>query len=344
VTAGRAAAGQRRAERLLRWYPAAWRARYGAEFTELLLAEFADQPRSWRRAADVARSGLLARLTAAGLTSHRAEPASQVRAGLVTTGCALSAFLILGIAMLAQLATGWQWGTPLAPATTAGAVIMTLAAAGIVLLALLAGGPVVWLTAVTLLRVRGRHDQGRRDRRLAAAAGLLLAGAGALVTGARHFQNSWPGTGGTAGHHGLLPAGLAAFGWASTLSVSSYWAHPAELHHFPAAELAWMAFSPAALACMVAAAVTIARRLPMPARLLTYLARLGAAAVASACCLLAGAACWVFGQESGRAGLFHAGALDVAGLAAMTLAAVVAARAAVTARDAGRRLARARTS
>src|SRR5262249_12297330 len=44
----------RRAARLLRWYPAAWQARYGDEFTELLIAEFAERPRSWRRAADVA--------------------------------------------------------------------------------------------------------------------------------------------------------------------------------------------------------------------------------------------------------------------------------------------------
>jgi len=59
---------ERRAARLLRWYPPAWRARYGDEFTELLLAEFAERPRSWRRAGDVARGGLLARLTGAGLS------------------------------------------------------------------------------------------------------------------------------------------------------------------------------------------------------------------------------------------------------------------------------------
>jgi hypothetical protein len=31
----------RRSALLLRWYPASWRARYGEEFTELLLAELA---------------------------------------------------------------------------------------------------------------------------------------------------------------------------------------------------------------------------------------------------------------------------------------------------------------
>ena len=341
MTAGRAAAGERRAARLLRWYPAAWRARYGAEFTELLLADFADQPRSWRRTADVARSGLLARLTGAGLTSHRLEPTGQLRASLVTMGCALGAFLTFGIAMLAQLATGWQWGTPGSPATTAGMIIMTLAVTGIGLLAMLAGSPVAWLTVVALARNRDRKGGTRgRDRRLARAAWLLLAGGCALAAGARHFQNSWPGTGGTAGHHGLLPAGLAAFGWASTLSVSSYWAHPAQLHHFPAAELAWMALSPVALACLVAGLAGVVRRLPMPARLLTYLTRLAGAGALAACCFFAGAACWVFGQGSGQAGLFHAGALDVMGLAVMTLTLVAAVRAAVCAREASGRLPR----
>ena len=35
------------------------------------------------------------------------------------------------------------------------------------------------------------------------------------------------------------------FGWASTLSVTSYWAHPAALASSPPAELAWMVLSPA---------------------------------------------------------------------------------------------------
>jgi hypothetical protein len=334
MTAGRVAAGDRRAARLLRWYPAAWRARYGAEFTELLLADFADRPHSWQRAADVARSGLLARLTAAGLTSQRLEPAGQLQASLVTMGCALAAFLTFGIAMLAQLATGWQWVMPQAPATTAGTVIMTLAAAAIGLLALLAACPVAWVTAVTL----GRD----RDHRLARPAGLLLAGACAVATGAHHFQNSWPGTGGGAAHRGLVPAGMAAFGWASTLSVSSYWAHPAELHRFPAAELTWMALSPVALACLIAGAAGVVRRLPMPAGLLTYLTRLAVAVALAACCLFAGAAWWVFGQGSGQAGLFHAGALDVTVLGVMALALAATVRAAVCAREAGGQLARAR--
>jgi hypothetical protein len=104
---------------LLRWYPRGWRARYGEEFTELLIAELAERPRSWWRTADVARGGLFARLTSAGLTSagptwagagrDPRDPTAGQRASLATLVCAVAAFLTVGAAMWAQLAVGWQW-------------------------------------------------------------------------------------------------------------------------------------------------------------------------------------------------------------------------------------------
>ena len=116
---------ERRAARLLRWYPRAWRARYGEEFTELLLAEIAEVPRSWRRVTDVIFNAMVQRLTSVGLTGHRADPADQIRASLATLGCALAALVTFGLAMLAQLDIGWQWATPRAGATASGMAIMT---------------------------------------------------------------------------------------------------------------------------------------------------------------------------------------------------------------------------
>jgi hypothetical protein len=104
----RAAAADRRAAALLRWYPAGWRARYGDEFAELLAADLAERPSCWRRTADIVRCGLSARLGEAGLTARALDPAAQVRASLATVSCELAAFLTLGLAMLAQLAIGWQ--------------------------------------------------------------------------------------------------------------------------------------------------------------------------------------------------------------------------------------------
>jgi hypothetical protein len=316
---------QRGAARLLLWYPRAWRSRYGAEFTELPLAEYAEHPRNWRRSADVARSGLLARLALIGLTGYGPDPGAGVLASLATLGCALAAFLTFGLAMLAQLAVGWQWAMPRDPATTSGIAIMAAAAALLVVLLLLAAAPVAWCTAVALLRRRPARGLGW-------LATLVLASSVLLAAGAHHFQNAWPGTGGTAVHRGLVPAGAAAFSWASTLSVSSYWAHPGALRAFPGPELAWMALSPLALLALAGGAAAVVRRQRMPARLLGWEARLAAVAALAMGCFLAGAACWVFGQGSSGAGLFHAGAVDVAGLAVMTVAVLAGAQAAGSAR------------
>jgi hypothetical protein len=90
----------RRARRLLRWYPPLWRARYGEEFAELLIADLAERPRSWRRTADVARAGLLARLAGAGLATHPLEVlhAFGVDHTRALTGMSLAQALALRVA------------------------------------------------------------------------------------------------------------------------------------------------------------------------------------------------------------------------------------------------------
>jgi hypothetical protein len=309
----------RRAARLLRWYPPAWRARYGDEFAELLIAEFAERPRSWRRAADVARGGLLARLTGAGLTSHELAPPEQVRAGLATAVWSLAAFLALGVAMWSQLTVGWEWAPPSATATRVGMVAMSAAALLLSVLAVLAAPPLVVAAVRGVARGQARSLRGP----------LMLAVAGAVVVavGSHHFQNAWPGTGGHSwAQQGLVPGGVGAFSWAATLSVSSYWAHPAALSAFPGAEIAWMAVSPMALIALVAGVAGTMRRLDWPPRLLRYEAWLVSAAAVGMTVFLAGGCCWVLAEGS-RPGLFHAGAIDVASLAVMVLALSVARRA-----------------
>jgi hypothetical protein len=318
----RAATEDRRAAALLRWYPRAWRARYGDELAELLAADLAERPHCWRRTADIVRCGLSARLADAGLTGCALDPAARVRASLATVSCALAAFLTLGLTMLAQLAIGWQWTSPRGNATTTGTVIMCGAAGAVAMLGIIATVPLAGRAVAGLIR----------RRQPAWPLGLLAAGGLTLVVGAHHFQNHWPGTGGLAGHRGLVPGGLAAFGWASTVSVSSYWAHPGALGRFPALQLAWMVLSPVALLGLAAGAAAVIRRQPLPPRLAAREARLAAAAALAACVFFAGAACWVFGPGSVRAGLFHAGVMDVLGLGVMAGALAVAVHAASSAR------------
>jgi len=165
---------------------------------------------------------------------------------------------------------------------------------------------------------------------------LFFTAVSALIVGGRHFGNGWPGTG---GHHwvhqGIVPGGVAAFTWASTLSITSYWAHPAALMTFPTTEVAWMVVSPVALVCSLVGAVKVVRRLDIPEATLRYEARLGQAAALVMSAFIIGASMWVIYGGPGPRNLFHVGAIDVAGLVVMALALAVAYRAVLQASRGG---------
>jgi hypothetical protein len=247
-------APERQVARLLRCYPKSWRARYGEEFAELLTSELSERPASRWRTANVVWSGLLARLTSAGLTSHPLPPSDQARTGLAAFGWAITVFIAFGSAMWSQLTIGWQWAPPDSLGTTTAMIVMSTVMLVFVVLALLAAAPIVGLV---LRRSVARQAQG-----LVRPSLLVALAAALLILGARHFGNGWPGTGGHHwSHQGLVPGGVAAFLWASTLSISTYWVHPAALLRFPPAELAWMCASPCALVGAVLGTTKIIGRL-----------------------------------------------------------------------------------
>jgi len=320
-----AEAAARQAARLLRWYPKAWRSRYGEEFAELLIADFSERPRSRARTADVVRGGIVARLAAAGLCGFTLEASAQVPASLTALGCCVATFVSFGAAMWSQLTIGWQWSAPDSAATTAAMVVMSMAMLAFLILALAATIPVLWSAG-------SRIACGRRHSLLGPAA-LVVACAVIIFAGGRHFGNGWPGTGGHPwARQGLVPGGVAAFSWASTLSVSSYWAHPGALVGFPVAELAWMALSPLAMVGLAGGAAALVRRTELSARVLAFEARLGAAVCAVMAVFLGGCGAWIIGGGPGPGNLFRPGAIDAAGAVVMTIAFVAARQAARTAR------------
>jgi hypothetical protein len=325
-----------RAARLLHWYPRAWRDRYGAEFTELLIADIAERPRSTARTLDVARGGLVARLTDAGLGglplagAVAADPYRQVRASIGTLGAALAVCLAFGAAMWSQLTIAWQWTS--APDATPPAMRATLLMSG-AMLAFLA------IAALAVLPV-GYVVARNFGRRLVGPLLVLAAAVALLAVGGHHFGNGWPGTGGH-GENGslfpVIPAGLQAFAWALSLSVTSFWAHPAALAAIPGAEVAWMELSPLALVAATAAAVTLVRRVDISRRLLRYETGLAWLSCAVMGIFLAGCGYWVcVGRQPG---LMHAGLIDIGGTAVIALALAVALQAQATAMR-GLRLAR----
>ena len=317
-----------RAEHQLRWYPREWRTRYGEEFTELLVAELEERPRSLRRNVDLARSGLAARLAAAGLGGRPLEAEGSGRRGLATLVAALSIFSVLAVALWAQLTIGWQWAPPTTRATSLAMVVMSVGPPRRRRALPLAVAPVAW-TALRSIAIRWRHLLG--------PIGLVLGGLAVLVVGTHHFANGWPGT---RGHpwtdQGMVPGSVAAYAWASTLFVTSYWLHPAALGHFPGGEVAWMLMSPVAITAIIVGATRIVRRVDLSPRVIRYERRLGLLAAVTTAMYLTGAALWIVDGGPGPRNLFRIGSIDIVELAALALLVLVAGRAAgrITAGDA----------
>jgi hypothetical protein len=270
----------------------------------------------------------VARLIPTGLTGHAIDPADQVRASLASLGYLLGVFLSCGVALWSQLTIGWQWSKPDTTAIPVAMILMSCAVLLLCSLALLAAVPIA---GAVVTRFARRQPDG-----LILPALFFLAGAATLVIGGRHFGNGWPGTGGHPwAHQGLVPGGVAAFTWASTLWVSSYWAHPGSLALFPAAELAWMAVGPVAIALLLTGAAKTIRRAGLSSRTLRYEAFLARAAAFGMLAFLLGACTWVASSGQGPGHLFHAGAIDMAAIIVMTAALAVAQRAVRRARYGG---------
>jgi hypothetical protein len=300
----------------------------------VLVADIAERPRSWRRTADVARSGVAARLGWGGVV-HGLEPHARASAQLASLLCAGAGFVLVGLAIWSQLAIGWQWSRPSAPATTAAIVGMSVLLGVFGALASLAAIPLAWALVARLV--------ARRVRGLVLPLALLVCGTAIVILGARHFAFGWPGTGGHPwAHQQLLPGRVAAFAWAATLSITSYWAHPGALLAFPAGELAWMAASPMAVVCAIAGGTRTVRQLELSPRVLRFelgLARIGCAVMIA---FIFCACCWIAAGNSGPRNLFHIGAIDFVGVAGMAAALLLArsagqdARAALARGTAGR--------
>ena len=308
----------RRAERLLRWYPREWQARYGDEFAELLISDMSDQPRSLRRSLDVAMSGVVARLAYAGLNQSNLESSERIRRTLLAFACAAAVFVTFGLGMWAQLTVGWQWSAPDTVATSAAMVVMSYSVLVLLSIGALAVVPLAWTSARIALR----------RARVIPPLVLAMAGAGIFVLGSRHFANGWPGTGGHPwAHQGLVPGGVAAFAWAATLFVTAYWAHPAGLLSFPGPELAWMVVCPIALMCVGIGAVRLVREIELSPRLLHFEARLAQLGGMVMVLFLIGASLWVVDGGPGPRNLFHVGAIDIGSICVMLASLATAGRA-----------------
>ena len=98
----------RRARRLLRWYPAAWRERYGEEFADHLEQEFSDRPIDLSRGVNVAYKGLIARFDDLGLSNRALGPSGQSRAALGTSFALITLLSVIALNYWSRAMLMWS--------------------------------------------------------------------------------------------------------------------------------------------------------------------------------------------------------------------------------------------
>ncbi len=167
----------RRAMRLLRWYPSAWRERYGEEFVDHLKQEFADRPVDLLRSVNVAYKGLVARVGDLGLSNSNANLGSQTRAALGTSlACiALVVVIMLDFWSRAMLAWSGRRYHPIPVSATTGMLTVAMGLLVVVLVAVVLA--VVVLVARQMLRRRARRLVGPSMLAVASGGFLLYSGA-----------------------------------------------------------------------------------------------------------------------------------------------------------------------
>jgi hypothetical protein len=150
----------RRSARLLRWYPPAWRERYGEEFADHLEQEFAERRVDLRRSLNVAYKGLVARADDVGLLNGSQIPGGQTRAALGTSFAliALAAVLVLNFWSWAMLQWSARHYHPIPVDATTGTLTV---GTGLLVLVLVAMVLIVLVSAVRqIVRGRGRSIVG----------------------------------------------------------------------------------------------------------------------------------------------------------------------------------------
>ncbi len=192
---------------LLRWYPPAWRARYGAELVALMEDDLDGRRPSLRYRASVTASGLRQRARSAGLAGDGTAPEVRVRAGALVVLASWTA-LVLGGAAFAKASEHYSYAVASADhraAVRAYDAVIAVAVVGALLV--LVGVALAVPAAVRFLRAGG-WSSIRRPFETAAVLSVVAAAATAGVSVWAHHLTFHQRNGGD------LLYGLAVLGWA----------------------------------------------------------------------------------------------------------------------------------
>jgi len=262
---------------MLRWYPASWRDRYGAELDAMIEDSLEGEQPTVHFRWSIMRAGLSERLRGAGLIGDTAPPSGRIRGGAFTVLCGWLLFVIPGI-VFAKLSEHWEAVTPRSsPHLPAISFNLVQVLAGLCVVAVLLG-----MTSVLPAFVRFVKDGGwpaiRRQVRWAAVATVatvaMVAVSVTIVIWAHH-----------------LPAHLRNGGSAPYKLLG----------------VAWMLLFAATLFTWSTAAIAATRRLTLGTRQLKVAGSLAIAVALSMPIMTAAAAIW-WGSIAAAAPWFFSGA------------------------------------
>ena len=243
--------------RLLRLYPAAWRARYGQELASLIEELEGGARMSWRVRLDVLRAAARERARVFGLRGL--QPGERAREGSLLVLRAWMLFVVGGFGVL-KASEQWQAVTPVAKRGLPSAAFDVLAVTAVVGSLLVAAGVAASLPRLLAL-IRG-GGWTRIARPIVRAIALSVLGAG-------------------------LTVGLAA--WAHSLTPAARNGHDAL---YGAAFLGWVVLGAACLFAWAAAASATARRLTISPPLLRFEVWVGATLSAAMVAMTIASAVW----------------------------------------------------
>lgn len=213
----------RRASRLLRWYPTAWRERYGDEFVDHLEQEFADRTVDTRRTANIIYKGLVARVADVGLANADAIGEGRDHAA-VATSFVLTSLISIFLLNFWSRAMGLWGGRRYHPIPDTVATGILTVSAGLLLLVLVT---IVLTVALYVVRqiVRGHARPLMVPSILATGSGAFLLYAARFFPsmlaayvrgGGAHGGPGFPGI--RLSHPGQLIQALATITWELTQS------------------------------------------------------------------------------------------------------------------------------
>jgi hypothetical protein len=294
----------RTSERLLRFYPPAWRRRYGEEL-EALIVESSEGGRvSLRTRLDIVLAGGRERIRSAGLEPG-GSPAERVRASVLLVLCAWALFVVGGM-IVGKFSEHWQDPVPAMGGSVSSVAFTVLLAAACCGSAFVLAGVAAAVPNFVRYLKRGGWRRARLPLGAAALAGVTLVAATAALV-------AWAGSLGSVQREGGDTAYSIAF-------------------------VAWGLLVAGTVATWAAAAVALAKEVELRDRMLRFEAWLSVGATVAMATItvativwwvaLASAAPWSFsGHTAGTGGSKLAPQLLIAA-AIMVVASLLGARAA----------------